>query len=310
MKNILIILLLSALMFSQTEKGNQVYLSIATEKQMYFLDEPIYIEVTQTNSSPDKQVWTRYCSILQSGDTKLEITSNTAEKMTPFGSATLVPADILLQPGESYKAVFLLNLYYGVKDDRPDTRISGSFLPKGQYTIRLIHTVNPDEKITVPMKLKSNSLMFTIVDLPEKHSEERSAFFSAYQSVWGKKQDELANFKETKKFLNTWPQSPFLPEVLWLYTSVLYDMVKESGTLPPGSLVFTPENILENYGNTFFIYDILPKAASLSALDLFNSRINEDRKMLLLKQRILDNAKYRKTRVAEYANSLFRNYKE
>ena len=197
---IIISLLLSEKSTAQDYNKDGLSLTLALEKKTYLLDEPIYVEIIETNIT-EAQVVTSHLSRELPEYFRFLLKNQEGHTFPYLG--TLVSIDIMLQlpgkvlePGESHYRVNELLAIFGYSDE---SHSAVFFLPAGKYTIKAIHNTKfdwpvakrkeMDEKglygkaaLSIQVdkgRIESQTLSFEIIEPTGRESEIRNKYLDA-----------------------------------------------------------------------------------------------------------------------------------
>lgn len=197
---IIISLLLSEKSTAQDYNKDGLSLTLALEKKTYLLDEPIYVEIIETNIT-DEQVVTSHLSRELPEYFRYVLRNQEGHTFPYLG--TLVSIDIMLQlpgkvlePGESHYRVNELLEIFGYSDESHSLVF---FLPAGKYTIKAVHDTKfdwpvaqrkeMDEKglygkaaLSIQVdkgRINSETLSFEVIEPTGRESEIRNKYLDA-----------------------------------------------------------------------------------------------------------------------------------
>jgi len=187
--------------FAQTFNPSDIDFTISLEKDTYFVDEPLYLEIKETNItnneiyiSDNHDERALKLELLSESGEKINWSIGTTGEYTSFWKMSYS----ILQPGESqYYSKDLLEGFGDLVDYK------GYFdktLPIGTYSIKVTHEVmeswkedfyeNGPDKV---YPITSNTLTFTIVKAEGKDEEERQAYCAAIKQFYRKKNSQGIN---------------------------------------------------------------------------------------------------------------------
>jgi len=228
LKSILISLSLFGTLLSQSFNPDLLNFQVSLEKDTFLLDEPIFVEMKETNDSKI-DVKTSVLNIEFRDYLYIRLISPDGENLntgpgTVHGLYNRPSSGNVLKQRESRYYVFRLNYYFGNKDPR-DYAIHTRYLPAGTYTLQITHFTNAnymyerihgtDHSDVNKMPAVSNELSFTVIQpTGSKEQERKDYMYAIQQNILNRRDDKSLAYEHLKSFYLKYPNSPYLPYVL------------------------------------------------------------------------------------------------
>jgi len=234
LKNLIFSLVLLESVSCIQGQSKAIDLDVQMENTIYLLDEPIYVQMKETNLS-DRDQYLSYLNIEWQVFFSATLISSTG-KVYKYnaGSADIDPflpaVGLLLKPGESRYFVFQLNYYYGERDDR-DLAFHDSYLPVGNYELQITHYTNANyvheyfelqRKDTVDAVIDrkpvvGQSVSFSVIQTVGEQETERQDFLQAmhnYQVSRYPARDYIRAYSYLENFYHKYNDSPYLSTIV------------------------------------------------------------------------------------------------
>lgn len=233
-KKVLFILVFCGIVICQSNPSQDLAFEIQVEKPVYLLDEPIFVQMKETNLS-NHDLYTSTLNIEARVFFSIKLVSSTGYVGTSgTGAGEVLPMNplsgALLKPGESRYFVFQLNYYFGERDER-DVAFHTRYLPVGDYELHITHFSNANyvheqfeqrrtnaEEINIDRRpIVANPVRFKVIQTIGQQETERLDFLHTMQNSMlsrYKDKDNVQSYSYLENFYNKYSNSPYISTII------------------------------------------------------------------------------------------------